>query len=174
MALFEAFYGRWCRTPLCWSQVGERAIFGLHLVIEAEEKVRVIQANLKAAQSRQKELLRQEEKALAIPSRWSCLSSSLAYQGCVEIRSEGQISSPLRWSLWNYRNLWTRGLHGATSSTAIHHPRHLPCFSAQEVCSSSHRNHPTTRHTHRTRPLLPGTSYQDPWSDGMGYQKEGG
>jgi len=54
MAPFEALYGRRCQTPLCWSQVGERAIFGLDLVIEAEEKVRVIQANLKAAQSRQK------------------------------------------------------------------------------------------------------------------------
>ena len=54
MAPFEALYGRRCRTPLSWSQVGERVIFGPDLVTEAEEKVRVIQANLKAAQSRQK------------------------------------------------------------------------------------------------------------------------
>ena len=168
MALFEAFYGRWCRTPLCWSQVGERAIFGLDLVIEAEEKVRVIQANLKSAQSRQKTYFDKRRKPLQFQV------GDHVYQGCAEIRSEGKISSPLRWSLWNYRNLWTRGLQGATSSAAIHHPRHLPCFSAQEVCSSSHRNHPTIRHTHRTGPLLPGTSYQDPWTDGKGFQKEGG
>jgi hypothetical protein len=42
MALFEALCGRRCRTPLSWSQTGERKIFGLDLVIEAEEKVRVI------------------------------------------------------------------------------------------------------------------------------------
>jgi len=54
MAPFEALYGRRCRTPLSWSQVGERTIFGPDLVTEAEEKVRVIQANLKAAQSRRK------------------------------------------------------------------------------------------------------------------------
>jgi len=54
MAPFEALYGRRCRTPLSWSQVGERVVFGPDLVTEAEEKVRVIQANLKAAQSRQK------------------------------------------------------------------------------------------------------------------------
>ena len=54
MAPFEVLYGRRCRTPLSWSQVGERVVFGPDLVTEAEEKVRLIQANLKAAQSRQK------------------------------------------------------------------------------------------------------------------------
>jgi transposase InsO family protein len=54
MAPFEALYGRRCRTPLSWSQTGERKIFGPDLVNEAEEKVRIIQANLKIAQSRQK------------------------------------------------------------------------------------------------------------------------
>jgi hypothetical protein len=49
MAPFEALYGRRCRTPLSWSQAGERKIFGPDLVIEVEEKVRVIQENLKAA-----------------------------------------------------------------------------------------------------------------------------
>jgi RNA recognition motif-containing protein len=51
---FKALYGRWCRTPLNWSQTGERKIFGPDLVIEAEDKVKVIQNNLKATQSRQK------------------------------------------------------------------------------------------------------------------------
>ena len=52
MAPFEALYGRRCRTPLSWSQAGERNFFGPDLVIEAEEKVKVIQTNLKVAQSR--------------------------------------------------------------------------------------------------------------------------
>jgi predicted oxidoreductase len=54
MAPFEALYGRRCRTPLSWSQIGECKIFGLDFVTEAEEKVKTIQNNLKAAQSRQK------------------------------------------------------------------------------------------------------------------------
>jgi hypothetical protein len=54
MAPFEALYGHRCRTPLSWSQTGERKIFGPDLVNEAEEKIRIIQTNLKAAQSRQK------------------------------------------------------------------------------------------------------------------------
>jgi hypothetical protein len=43
-----------CQTLLSWSQTGERKIFGPDLVMEAEDKVKVIQTNLKAAQSRQK------------------------------------------------------------------------------------------------------------------------
>jgi hypothetical protein len=50
----EALYGLRCRTPLSWSQTGEHKIFGPDLVTEAEEKVKTIQNNLKAAQSRQK------------------------------------------------------------------------------------------------------------------------
>jgi hypothetical protein len=51
MGPFEALYNRRCRTPLSWSQTGERKIFGPDLVNEVEEKVRIIQANLKTAQS---------------------------------------------------------------------------------------------------------------------------
>jgi hypothetical protein len=54
MAPFEALYGRRCRTPLNWSQTGEREIFGPDLVLEAKDKVRVIKKNLEAAQARQK------------------------------------------------------------------------------------------------------------------------
>src|SRR6266508_456051 len=54
MAPFEAPYGRKCRSPLTWSEPGERVTFGPDLVTEAEEKVRVIQNHLKTAQSRQK------------------------------------------------------------------------------------------------------------------------
>jgi hypothetical protein len=64
MAPFEALYGRRCRTPLSWSETGERKIFGLDLVVKAEDKVKVIQANLKTAQSRQKSYADQRRKPL--------------------------------------------------------------------------------------------------------------
>jgi hypothetical protein len=64
MVPFEALYGRRCRTPLNWSQTGERKIFGPDLVVEAEEKVKVIQENLKAAQSRQKSYFDKRKKPL--------------------------------------------------------------------------------------------------------------
>jgi hypothetical protein len=64
MAPFEALYGRRHRTPLSWSQTGERKIFGPDLVIKAEEKVRVIQENLRVAQSRQKSYFDKRRKPL--------------------------------------------------------------------------------------------------------------
>ncbi|WVZ97593.1 LOW QUALITY PROTEIN: hypothetical protein U9M48_043115 [Paspalum notatum var. saurae] len=43
-----------CRTPLNWSEPGERVTFGPDLVTQAEEQVKLIHNNLKRAQSRQK------------------------------------------------------------------------------------------------------------------------
>ncbi|WVZ81035.1 hypothetical protein U9M48_028462 [Paspalum notatum var. saurae] len=54
MAPFEALYGRRRRTPLNWSELGERVTFGSNLVTQAEEQVKLIHSNLKRAQSRQK------------------------------------------------------------------------------------------------------------------------
>jgi hypothetical protein len=54
MAPFDALYRRRYRTPLNWSEAGERTLFGPDLVKDAEEKVQVIRENLKLAQIRQK------------------------------------------------------------------------------------------------------------------------
>jgi hypothetical protein len=53
MAPFEALYGQQCRTPLNWIEPGEKAIFGLDIVVLAEATVRRIQENLKATKLRQ-------------------------------------------------------------------------------------------------------------------------
>jgi hypothetical protein len=54
MAPFEALYGRRCRTPLNWSEPGERCFFRPDMVKEAEDKVQKIIHNMKKAQARQK------------------------------------------------------------------------------------------------------------------------
>jgi hypothetical protein len=54
MAPFEALYGRQCRTPLNWSEPGERWFFRLDMVKEMKGKVQRIIHNLKEAQARQK------------------------------------------------------------------------------------------------------------------------
>src|SRR3954463_8443922 len=54
MAPFEVLYGRKCRTPLNWSEVGDSKIFGPDILKEAEEKVHKIREHLKTAQCRQK------------------------------------------------------------------------------------------------------------------------
>src|SRR4051812_14436768 len=54
MAPFEFLYGRKCRTPLNWSETGERQFFGPDLIQDAEEQVHIVRKKLKTAQSRQK------------------------------------------------------------------------------------------------------------------------
>ncbi|RVW32511.1 Transposon Ty3-G Gag-Pol polyprotein [Vitis vinifera] len=54
MAPFEALYGRKCRSPICWNDVGERKLLGPELVQLTVEKVALIKERLKAAQSRHK------------------------------------------------------------------------------------------------------------------------
>jgi hypothetical protein len=43
-----------CRTPLHWDQPGERQVFGLDILFEAKENIRMVRENLKATQSRKR------------------------------------------------------------------------------------------------------------------------
>ncbi|XP_059639261.1 uncharacterized protein LOC132281583 [Cornus florida] len=54
MAPFEALYGRPCRSPVCWTEVGETAALGPDIVLETTEKIKLIRQRLLTAQSRQK------------------------------------------------------------------------------------------------------------------------
>ncbi|GFS36587.1 hypothetical protein Acr_00g0046810 [Actinidia rufa] len=54
MAPYEALYGRKCRSPICWTEVGERQMLGPEIVQLTTDKIKVIQQRLQTAQSRQK------------------------------------------------------------------------------------------------------------------------
>jgi hypothetical protein len=54
MAPFEMLYRRRCRTPLFWTENGERKVFGPNILQEVEKQVRMVRENLRVAQSRQK------------------------------------------------------------------------------------------------------------------------
>ncbi|CAA0812459.1 Unknown protein, partial [Striga hermonthica] len=54
MAPYEALYGRKCRSPLYWDDVGERQVLGPKMIEETAEQVELIRQRLKTAQSRQK------------------------------------------------------------------------------------------------------------------------
>ena len=42
MAPYEDLYGRPCRSPICWTEVGESSITGLDLIIDTSKKVGLI------------------------------------------------------------------------------------------------------------------------------------
>ena len=64
MIPFEALYGRRCRSPIGWFEVGEAKILRPDLVQDAIEKVRVIRERLLTAQSRQKSYVHNRRRDL--------------------------------------------------------------------------------------------------------------
>nr|GFA93315.1 putative reverse transcriptase domain, ribonuclease H-like domain, aspartic peptidase domain protein [Tanacetum cinerariifolium] len=53
-APFEALYGRTCRSPVCWSEVGDSQLTGPELIRETTEKIVQIKNRLLTARSSQK------------------------------------------------------------------------------------------------------------------------
>nr|GFC65994.1 putative reverse transcriptase domain-containing protein [Tanacetum cinerariifolium] len=53
-APFEALNGRKCRSPICWTEVGEAQILGPELIQETTEKIVQIKQRMQAAYKRQK------------------------------------------------------------------------------------------------------------------------
>ncbi|CAL5390249.1 unnamed protein product [Camellia sinensis] len=51
---YMLLYSRKCRSPICWTEVGDGPLLGPEIVYETTEKVKLIQQRLKTAQSRQK------------------------------------------------------------------------------------------------------------------------
>ncbi|GKA41134.1 putative reverse transcriptase domain-containing protein [Tanacetum coccineum] len=50
----KALYGRKCRSPVCWTEVGEAQILGPELIQETTEKIIQIKQRMQAARDRQK------------------------------------------------------------------------------------------------------------------------
>ncbi|GJV46987.1 putative reverse transcriptase domain-containing protein [Tanacetum coccineum] len=53
-APFEALYGRKCRSPVCWTEVGDSQLTGPEIIQETTEKIVQIRQRLQAARDRQR------------------------------------------------------------------------------------------------------------------------
>ena len=63
-APYEVLYGRKCRTPLCWNEVGEKNLTGPEIVQETSEKIEQIRERIKTAQDRQKSYVDNRRKPI--------------------------------------------------------------------------------------------------------------
>ncbi|GKD16238.1 ribonuclease H-like domain-containing protein [Tanacetum coccineum] len=63
-APFEALYGRKCRSPLLWAEIGESRLIGQELMQETTDKVVLIKEKLKAARDHQKSYADNRRKPL--------------------------------------------------------------------------------------------------------------
>ena len=66
MAPYEALHGSPCRSPLCWTEVGESSITGPDLIRDTFEKVSLIRQRLLTAQSRQKSYVDVQRRPLEL------------------------------------------------------------------------------------------------------------
>ncbi|GJZ45752.1 putative reverse transcriptase domain-containing protein, partial [Tanacetum coccineum] len=63
-APFEALYGRKCRSPICWAEVGQVQLTGPDLVRETTEKIIQIKQRMQAAHDRQKSYADKKRKPM--------------------------------------------------------------------------------------------------------------
>ncbi|GJW58721.1 putative reverse transcriptase domain-containing protein [Tanacetum coccineum] len=63
-APFEALYGRKCRSPVCWAEVGDSQLTGPEIIQETTEKIIQIRQRLQAARDRQRSYANVRRKPL--------------------------------------------------------------------------------------------------------------
>ncbi|GJX34410.1 putative reverse transcriptase domain-containing protein [Tanacetum coccineum] len=63
-APFEALYGRKCRSPVCWAEVGDVQLMGSKIIHETTEKIVQIRQRLQAARDRQRSYANVRRKPL--------------------------------------------------------------------------------------------------------------
>ena len=73
MAFYEALYGRRCRSPVGWFEVGEVALIGPDLVLYAMDKTK---DNPKSSEI----LCKCEEKGIKVQSGWLGFPESVTYE----------------------------------------------------------------------------------------------
>ena len=92
MAPYEGLYGRQCRTPLCWREVGKRRLIDPELVQLTAEKIDVIRERLKTAQNRQKSYADRRRKDLEFQvDDWVFLKLS-PWKGVVRFGKRGSLA----------------------------------------------------------------------------------
>ncbi|GJU18604.1 putative reverse transcriptase domain-containing protein [Tanacetum coccineum] len=92
-APFKALYGRKCRLPILWAEVGEGQLIGLELVQEITKKISQIKGRLKAARDRQKSYADKRMKPLEFSVGDYVLLKVSPWKGIVHFGKKGKLAS---------------------------------------------------------------------------------
>ncbi|GJT62249.1 putative reverse transcriptase domain-containing protein [Tanacetum coccineum] len=91
-APFEALYGRKCRSPIMWAEVGEGHLIGPELVQETTEKISQIKDKLKVARDRQKSYADKRRKLLEFSVGDYVLLKVSPWKGVVRFGKKGKLA----------------------------------------------------------------------------------
>ncbi|GJZ77363.1 putative reverse transcriptase domain-containing protein [Tanacetum coccineum] len=91
-APYEALYGRKCRSPVCWSEVGESQLTSLELIRETTEKIVQIKNRLLTARSHQKSYADRRSKPLEFEVEDMVLLKVSPWKGAVRFRKQGKLN----------------------------------------------------------------------------------
>ncbi|KAJ0431848.1 putative nucleotidyltransferase, Ribonuclease H [Helianthus annuus] len=91
-APFEALYGRKCRSPVCWAEVGEVQLSGPEIVFQTTDKIVQIQERLKAARDRQKSYADPKRKDFHFEVGEKVLFKVSPWKGVMRFGKKGKLS----------------------------------------------------------------------------------
>ncbi|GKD87263.1 putative reverse transcriptase domain-containing protein [Tanacetum coccineum] len=91
-ALFEALYGRKCRSPLLWAEIRESRLIRQELVQETTDKVVLIKEKLKAARDRQKSYADNRRKLLEFEVGDQVLLKVSFWKGVIHFGKKGKLA----------------------------------------------------------------------------------
>ncbi|GKD23858.1 putative reverse transcriptase domain-containing protein [Tanacetum coccineum] len=91
-APFKALYGRTCRSPIMWAEVGEGHMIGPELVQETTEKISQIKDRLKVARDRQKSYADKRRKPLEFSVGDYVLLKVSPWKGVVRFGKKGKLA----------------------------------------------------------------------------------
>ncbi|GJY33527.1 putative reverse transcriptase domain-containing protein [Tanacetum coccineum] len=89
---FEALYGRKCRSPVCWSEVGDSQLTGPEMVRETTEKIVQIKNRLLTARSRQKSYADVRRKPMEFQVGDMVLLKVSPWKGVIRFGKRGKLS----------------------------------------------------------------------------------
>ncbi|KAL0545745.1 hypothetical protein IC582_015636 [Cucumis melo] len=92
MTPYEALYGRRCRTPVCWDEVGERKLVEPELVQITSENVKIIREKLKTAQDRQKSYVDKRRRDLEFEVGDKIFLKLSPWKGVLRFGRKGKLS----------------------------------------------------------------------------------
>ncbi|GJR17340.1 putative reverse transcriptase domain-containing protein [Tanacetum coccineum] len=91
-APFEALYGRKCRSPVCWTEVGEAQILGPELIQETTEKIVQIKQRMQAAHDRQSSYADLKRKPMEFQVGDKVMLKVLPWKGVVRFGKRGKLN----------------------------------------------------------------------------------